>query len=157
MESSGSARVHPVNRMMAAVAVRVQDAETDQIDHQASRCDDQKQAGADRLRFPDPVDRLDDDPGCNPEQRRPVDQRRQDFPSLVAVGLALIGRPERDPGAEEGQAERPGVGEHVAGVGQEGERPAHDPSRHFDQHEPDGESQHRRQRTKGGCGDAGRE
>ena len=133
----------------------VQDSEADQVHQQAAGGDDEKElrpgsagdagsAGLPRLY-----------PGGDAEQRRPVDQGRQDFPPLIAVCLALAGGTEGDPGAQQRQPQRPRVGEHVAGVGQQRQGSADPPPHRFYEHEGDSQGKHRPKRGSGEAGKRG--
>ena len=56
------------------------------------------------------------------DEQDAVRERCEDLRPPVAEASLRRGRPPREPGREEGQRERGGVREHVAGVGEHGER-----------------------------------
>ena len=60
-----------------------------EVHHQTGGGDNQEELRPDRLGVLDPLNRLEHDPGGDPEQRRAIDQRGQNLPALVAVGLAV--------------------------------------------------------------------
>jgi hypothetical protein len=125
----------------AAIPDAVQDSKTDQVDQQAAGGHHQEEVRPDRLRVLDPLNCLDHHPARDAEKRGSVDQGREDLPTLIAVGLAMAGRTQCDPGAQEGQPECAGVGQHVARVGQQRQGSA-DPAPHrLDDHEQEGEGE----------------
>ena len=130
------------------VPAAVQDAETDEVDQKTTGSNDQKQPGTDRLGVLNPLDGLDDDPPGDPEEGGAVDQGRQNLPTLIAEGLAVVGRAKRDPGAEQREAERARVGEHVPGVREQRQRAAEPSSNGLDHHEAQGEDENEGQAGK---------
>src|SRR5919107_2956583 len=88
----------------------VEDSEADEVDDQTGGCNDEKETGLDWFRSLDALNCFDHDPSRDAEERGTVDQRSQDLPALVSVGLAVSGGTEGDPGAEQCQTECPGIG-----------------------------------------------
>jgi hypothetical protein len=130
----------------------VQDPQADEVHHEPGGRDDQEESCPDRLGVLDPLDRLDHHPAGNSEQRCTVDQSGQNLPPLVAIGLAVAGGPERYPSAEESEPQRPRIGEHVAGIGDQGERAAEPSPDGLDHHEGEGKGEDDRQAGQRGSG-----
>ena len=82
------------------------------------------------------ADRGDRDEDRDDDQREPVDQRGEHFGALEAEGAPAAARPRGQRGAHQPKRDRADVGEHVARVRQDGERPGDDAA-----HDRDG--QHR--------------
>ena len=84
----------------AAVLHAVQDSEADEVYQEASCGHDQEELRPDRLRVLDPLDGLHHDPCGDSEEGGSIDQRRENLPPEIAIGLACVSRPKRDPGAQ---------------------------------------------------------
>ena len=57
-----------------------------------------------------------------------------------------------EPGCHERQADRAGVGEHVGGVGEQGQRVGEDPDHHLDRHEAEDQAERGAEAGSGGVG-----
>jgi hypothetical protein len=111
----GSTRVH-------VMAMRRNPAQHDDVERKADG-GDRGRAGA--VHFggrPEPRQRLVADRRHDHQHGRGVEERREDLGPAEAVGMQARGRPARHPGRERAQPERGAVGEHVTGVGEQGER-----------------------------------
>jgi hypothetical protein len=89
-----------------------------------------------RVRVLQAVPGLPGDPHRQPEQRGHVELRRQDLQPPEAEGALHVGRARPEDDGQERQPQRRHVGEHVAGVGDEGERarpPAAERLQHHDE------------------------
>jgi len=73
------------------------------------------------------------------EQSDAVGERDQHLHPVEAVGALGVGRPARQAKGEPGEPEGGGVGEHVRGVGEQGERAREQAARDLGQHEAAGQ------------------
>jgi hypothetical protein len=87
------------------------------------------------------------DPRTDEQQRDPVHLGREDLDAAVPERPAPGRRSRRDGYSEEREPERGGVRQHVAGVGEEGERPRDDARRELRAHQPGDEDERDRERT----------
>ena len=79
-------------------------------------------AALDRGRVPEPPDRRHRDHHRDGDQQQAVGQRRQHLGALEAEGAARVRGPGGERRGQQGEADRAGVGEHVAGVGEDRQR-----------------------------------
>ena len=79
--------------------------------------------------------------GGDDEERDAVGGRGQDLRPLQAVGVRPRLGTGGQPDGHEGACDRPDVDQHVAGVGQEGDRVGGDGGRHLEHHEADQQDQ----------------
>ena len=103
-------------------------------------------ASRDAGRVGEPPDRLPDDPGAEDDEDERVRERGQHLgppPAEAALGRR---RAVREPGREEGEPERERIREHVRRVGEQRERPGHEPGGRLDSGEAEHEHEGRRQR-----------
>ena len=99
---------------------------------------------------------FNDDPHRDDQQRRGVEQRGEDLPPQIAVGLALLPGLPRQPGDEQGQAERGAVGEHMTSVGEQRQRVREPSADSFTDEKKDGEKKEKQQKQKTVGGAKGR-
>ena len=83
--------------------------------------DDHDEAAIDAGRMDQPGDRLDGDDPADHEQRDAVDGGGEDLGALPAEGPGPAGRPGGQPDGPQRPGQRADVGEHVPGVGQQGQ------------------------------------
>ena len=83
--------------------------------------------------------RLDDDPKRDAEDRQPVRVGDEDLQPVEAVGHAARARPLAHPVGDIGERQRHGVGQHVAGIGDQRERPRQQPAHRLRHHEAAGQ------------------
>ena len=119
-------------RLRAAAAM--QDPERDRVDDQAGGGDDQHGAADHRHRLHEALHRLPGDGDRDEEQRQPVDEGGQHLEAVEAVGALPVGGARRDPHGEPGERQRRGIGQHVAGVGEQRQRPGDDAADRLGQH-----------------------
>ena len=123
---------------VAAVAAR-QHPEAREVDEEAGGRDGEHQAALDRARVGEPLDRLDDDPGGDREEREAVDEGGEHREPVEAVGAARVGRAAGDAEGEPGHRQRGEVGQHVPGVGDQRQRAGEEAAGDLDQHEAAGQ------------------
>ena len=78
---------------------------------------------------------LEQDPADDQQQTEPVDERRQDLETLVTVGQVAARRALADMERGSSERQRHRVSQHVAGVGQQRQRPGQDAADDLDDHE----------------------
>ena len=100
----------------------VQQREGGDIHEQAEDRHHHHDAAGDRLRRRQPLIGLVNDPRGDDEEREAVDEGDQHLEAVEAVGAYPVRRTPRQTEAEPGERQRGEVGEHVACVGEEGER-----------------------------------
>jgi len=83
--------------------------------------------------------RFDDDPGREREHDDAVEESGEDFGAMPAIGTRVVGGPPRQAYGDPGERQRARVGEHVAGIGNEGERARKNAAERLDDHEAAGE------------------
>ena len=116
-----------VQRLLGALA---QERERDEVGHEAGDGDDEHRAGEHVDRIAEAADRLDEDVDGDAEQQHRVGQGGEDLQAVQAeraVRALVAAAGEVDGG--EGHADADDVGEHVAGVRQQGERAGDDARR----------------------------
>jgi hypothetical protein len=69
------------------------------------------------------------------DQRHAVDERDHHLEAVEAVGALPVGRPPGEPEREPGERQRGEVGEHVPGVGEQGQRARQQAAEQLGQHE----------------------
>ena len=89
----------------------------------------------------DAADRFPGDPDGNEEQSEAVDEGGKHLESRIAIGPFHVGRTVGDQESDEGQDQRHGVGQHVAGIGDQGKRSRQIAADGFHHHESDGQEQ----------------
>ena len=92
------------------------------VDGDSHQRGDHHDAALHRLRSGQPADRLVADGQHDHDQGRRVEQRRQNRRALVAVAAALVGGAPGLLDREPGQAEGENIDQHMAGVGEKGQR-----------------------------------
>ena len=107
--------------VQAVVATGLEDPHADEVHQQAAGCDGQHRGTRHGLRVGEALDRLAHDQHRHHDQRDTLGQRCEDLRAHAAVGPALAGGARGDPGREQRQAESGRVGEHVAGIGEQGQ------------------------------------
>ena len=85
--------------------------------------------------WPQPLDRLVDDPGGDGEQREAVGERDQHLEAVEAISASPVGGAPRQAKAEPGKRQRGEIGEHVAGIGEQRERAGDDAAGDLGEHE----------------------
>ena len=98
------------------------DPQHEHVHQQAEHGDDHHRAGQDHGRRLQPLPRLVGDPSDDREQGHGVQETGDDLEAQVAEGALAVGRAAAEPECCVGQCERRGVGQHVARVGQQGQR-----------------------------------
>ena len=79
-------------------------------------------------------DGLDHDHHGDDDEDQGVGQGSQYLGPLVSIGPLVARRTGGDPRRHEGDEDSSGVGEHVAGISQQGQRARHDGANHLDAH-----------------------
>jgi hypothetical protein len=131
--------------VQALVPPAAQDAQADQVDRQAADGDADHDRGLDGGGVAEPVGGLDHHPDRDGRESGAVGQGGEDLGAVIAPGAARVGRALGDPHGEQGEAEGRGVGQHVPGVGEEGQG-AGEPAAHgLGQHVGRGEAQGERE------------
>ncbi len=130
----GRARVETVAAVMQQPGYR-------QVDQHADERDQHHRSAHHRLRIGQAVDGLDDDERDQAQHQQAVEQRGENFQAHQAVGVSIRRRLARQPGSQCGQAQGGGVGDHVAGIGQQRQRAGPEPGDHFDHREGEREEQ----------------
>ncbi|MNR06241.1 hypothetical protein D3C85_1223060 [compost metagenome] len=120
-----------------------QNPEHQDVDQQPRDGDGQHRPGQNHGRLLEALPGLVDDPGDNGEKRDGVDEAGDHLEAEVAEGSPGIGQAPAKAEGEIGQAERRRVGQHMAGVRQQGQRARNQSPDHLDDHE--GEDQGKRQ------------
>jgi hypothetical protein len=113
----------------------------DEIDHEPRHGDDHDQFAGHRRGIEQPTDRFDADQCDHRQHGDCIDERRQDLGTSVAVGCAPGRRPAGDRVREERDSECRGVGQHVASVREQRQRPGEPAADGFDQREAPGQDQ----------------
>jgi hypothetical protein len=111
-----------------------EDHERHQVDDEAARRDGEHAGARHRGRCAQALHRLEQDHGCDRQQRGAVHERGQDLGAVVAEGEARARGPVGDPEREEGERQGADVPEHVAGVGEERQRAGEHAARHLGEH-----------------------
>ena len=115
-------------RALSAVLV-VQEPEDREVRREADGGDDRHEPEVDGVTArAEPLDRLPADPPGEDEERADVDLRGEHLRAPVAERPLVVRRARREVGGDERDAERAGVGEHVARVRDEGEGARDDPA-----------------------------
>ena len=125
--------------------VPAQDDQPGGVGQRADDGDGEHQAGLDLARLAQPVDRLDQHPDGHPDQQQGVAQRGQHLGPLHAVRAARAGGPGAQAGPDQGQHQSGGVGQHVAGVGQQGQRAGEQAADDLGHEDDAGDGQHQGQ------------
>ena len=94
-----------------------------------------------RARVAQALDRLPRDPDRQDEERAHVDLRRQHLGPAEAEGPLVVGCPAREPRRHQRQAQRGRVGEHVARVGDQRQRPGQPAADRLGHHDGGGEAE----------------
>jgi hypothetical protein len=121
--------------------VPVQEPRGHQVHHEAEGADGEHGTAEHAPRVEQPLVRLVEDGADDDEQHEGVDEGGQDLRPVVAVGLGGRGRARGDPDGEEGEREAAEVGQHVGGVGEEGEAARDERAHHLDEHVAAGEEE----------------
>ncbi len=100
----------------------VQKADRAQVGGQANGRHDGHREHLDVRGVTKPEEGLDDDEHGDAQQQHPVDQGAQNFEADVAVATPRVGRTPGEPKRKQRQQQRGDVGQHVPGVGQQGQR-----------------------------------
>ena len=93
------------------------------------------------------MDGLVDDKGPQDEQGCSVDEGRENLRPLQPEGQTALRPASRKVDRHQREPDRPGVGEHVAGVGKKGEGMGHDADDHLAGHEDKDQGEHHTQTT----------
>lgn len=107
--------------VQVVVGVTVKDAEDEKIDREAGDTDGDDRGGIEFGRAAaEAADRLEDDISGDKAEKGDVDGDREHLGAGVAEGAAGVGRAAGNGGGGQGEEEPGRVGEHVAGIGDEG-------------------------------------
>ena len=123
----------------------VEHARSGEVDEEAGDARCEHPASRDAGRIGEPPGRLPDDPGAEDDEDERVRECGQHLGAPPAEAPLRRCRPVREPRREEGEPERERVREHVRRVGEQRERPGHEPGEHLDSGEPEHERERRRQ------------
>lgn len=108
--------------VQVVVGVAMENAEDEEVDHETGGSHSDDRGG---IEFggsaAEAADRLEDDVPGDETEEGDVDGDGEDFGAGVAKGSAGVGRAAGDGGGGQGEEESGGIGEHVAGIGDEGE------------------------------------
>jgi hypothetical protein len=107
--------------------------------------------GVDLRRCAPAFDRFHDHPHRGNSERHPVAEGRQCFCAAIPVRSDQRARPAGHPLRRQGEREGARIGEHVPGVGDQGQAMGEPPRHGFDDHEADGQ-QKRREKPPLGSG-----
>ena len=108
--------------VQVVVGVAVEDAEDEEIDREAGDADGDDRGGIEVGRAAtEAADRLEDNVPGDEAEEGDVDGDREHLGAGVAEGAAGVGRAACDGGGGESEEEAGGIGEHVPGIGDEGE------------------------------------
>ena len=168
MESSGSACIQPVKRMMSAARIAAAEpsrspstcrmaprrlsellsppcrtTNTTTFTTRPSAAIDEHRPAEHRLRRRQPPDRLHADPQRDAEDRQPVRIGDEDLHPVEAVGHRPVPRPRAHQIGGIGERQRHGVGQHVAGIGDQRQRAREHAARRLRQHEAAGQDRRR--------------
>ena len=114
----------------------VQDPGGGHVDHQAGGAHHQHQSAVDLRRVAEAAGGFEEDPGGDEPQTQGVQHGGQDLGSVEAEGLLDGGGAAGDPDGQQRQADGGAVGEHMAGVGQQGQAAGHQAANHLGHHVP---------------------
>ena len=114
--------------------------------------DDDDDRALDLGRVDEPLPGLPRDDAGEHEQHRAVDLRREDLRAAEPERERPARRARREPRRDERQRDRARVGEHVRGVGEQGERAARMPATTSTRHEAEDDRQGERQPAPVGVG-----
>ena len=160
IDSSGSIGIQPVARITSAamtaatepsrspmtcstaarmlrlsLVARAQHEEGEDVDGQARGRDPQHRRAEHCDGRVQPLHGLRDDPCRDRDQRDAVDERHEHGEPVEAVGAAPVGRLPREPEADPSEREAREVRQHVAGVGEQGQRAGEDAPDDLGDHE----------------------
>ena len=105
------------------------------VHHGAGRADDDDDPALDVGRVGQAADRADREHAGQDEERGAVDLGAQDLRAAQAERERPAGRPRRQRGRHEREAERAGVRDHVRGVGEQRQRSGDEAADDLDDHE----------------------
>ncbi len=125
----------------AVFAAPVEDGAGDDVGRQAEDGDGEHQAALDRLGGLEALIGLEADHGGDPPERDAVEEGGEDLEAAPAEGAAGRRGPGREPEREQAEAERGDVGEHVAGVGEEGQAAAREAAGELDDEDGRGDEE----------------
>ena len=135
-----------------AVASRpVQHARRGEVHGEADRADHEHPAAGDVRWVGEAPRSLHEDPDRDDDEQDAVRERREDLGPPVAEAPLRRRRPPGEPGREQGERQRGGVGEHVPGVGQDGQRVGEQPDDDLHDEEARDERQRDRERLPVGA------
>ena len=123
-----------------------QQHDRDRVAGQPDHAEDDHRAGGHRRRLDQPPDRLDQDEPADRQQHRGLRRGGQHLGAPVPPGPVLGGRAAGQHRGHQGQRQPGDVGEHVPGVGQQGQRAGDERADHLDARIVAGDAQHDRQR-----------
>ncbi len=112
------------------------------VGDQPGRGEGDHRAGVDLGRAREPLHPVPDQVAADPEQHQRVDQRSQHLGAVQPEGGPGPGGSRRDVRRPQRQQHRGGVGGHVAGVGQQRQRPGHHGADHLEDHHAGGDREH---------------
>ena len=106
-----------------------------QIDQQSGDGDRQHGIAHDGHRLDDAAHRFDADPADHNDQGQSVDEGGDDLQPVIAVGAFVVRRAPGHAEGDPGKRQRDGIGQHMAGVGEQGQQARDQPARNFHRHE----------------------
>ncbi len=111
------------------------------VDGDADQRDREDQPRPHGRRLEQPADALVGDERREDQEGHAIGLGREDLDSLEAVGHRPLRRPQGQPGRDEREADRRGVGQHVGRVGEQRQRMGDQADDHLDRHEADDQAQ----------------
>ena len=123
----------------AGVAIAVQEEQAADVGEEADDGDREHQAGADGGGFGETFPGFVQDAAGDEEQQGAVEEGGEGFGAALAEGALIGGGAEAAAEGPPGGAEGGGVGQHVAGVGHEGQRAAEPAADELDDHQGGGQ------------------
>src|SRR5256884_4668933 len=124
------------------VVAAMQDRGPKGVGRQSYSCDDQEQQSVHTWRGWEPAASLEADTERDPDQGRPVHERRQDLQPQQSERPLRRHRPLCQCRHDERQTQRGHVGQHVARVGKQGQRVCEPPAHGFGNHHRGRDRQH---------------
>ena len=123
-----------------------------EVHQDADRGDDREGTAGHVRRVDEAAYSLDHEHHGEDGEGQPVDLGRQDLDPFQTVRIGARGRPCREPHRHQRQPEGGGIGEHVAGVGEQRERPDHEPDDDLADQEGDDQYERTEQQPPVGVG-----
>ncbi len=132
------------------VCVPVQDAKDEDVDGEADDGGKEDGSGGHMVAAIEALQRFVDDEAGDGGEEGHVQRNGEDFGAGVAEGAAGIGRASGDGSGTEGEREAEAIGEHVAGIGNEGDGAEGEADSELSDGEEDGEAEASKKRPAPG-------